>query len=456
MRRISVTDVTLREHGTMEFKEKVECIKALDRLKVDVTELAPVSCKADEIFVKTAASVVKNTVLSLAVALRDGGADEAWEAVKRAPAARLCVDVPVSSVQMEYVAHKKPQAMLEFVKETVARCREKCSDVEFCAQDATRADGEFLRTVIEAAIDAGAGTVSICDTAGVMTPDRFADFITALKRDIPALDGVRLGVKSDNALGLAGACAVAAVGAGIDCIKSSVTGAGAAPMRAVCGIIKAYGEELGIDTGITATEIDRVCARIDSVTGGRAVESEGTDDAAVYSASDGKDVIAHAAEKLGYELGDEDMQSVYDEFIRVTKNKEIGERELDAIIAAVALQVPAAYTLDDYVINSGNVITATATVHLTHDGEKKCGISAGDGPIDAAFRALESVTGRHCELEDFKIDAVTEGGEAIGRAVVKLRYAGRLCSGVGVSTDIVGAAIRAYIGAFNKIAYGEE
>ena len=126
-----------------------------------------------------------------------------------------------------------------------------------------------------------------------------------------------------------------------------------------------------------------------------------------------------------------------------------------AIVAASAMQVPAAYQLQSFVINSGNIITATASVRLERDGATIEGISFGDGPIDAAFKAIEQVTNRHYELEDFRLDAVTEGKEAIGRAIVKLRYDGRLYSGSGVSTDIIGAAIRAYLGAMNKIVYEE-
>ena len=119
------------------------------------------------------------------------------------------------------------------------------------------------------------------------------------------------------------------------------------------------------------------------------------------------------------------------------------------------MQVPAAYTLESFVINSGNIITATASLKLNYKDTVIEGISAGDGPIDAAFKAMESVTGRHFELESFLIDAITEGKEAIGRAIVKLRSDGRLYSGSGVSTDIIGASIRAYLGALNKIVYEE-
>ena len=159
---------------------------------------------------------------------------------------------------------------------------------------------------------------------------------------------------------------------------------------------------------------------------------------------------------MGYELSDEDNGKVYDEFKRVTDKKgTIGARELEAIIASTAMQVPSTYHLINYVVNSGNIISATANITLEKDGETLSGVSIGDGPIDAAFHAIEQIVGFHYELDDFQIQAVTKGREAIGSSLIRLRADGKLYSGNGVSTDIIGACIRAYINALNKIVYGE-
>ena len=119
------------------------------------------------------------------------------------------------------------------------------------------------------------------------------------------------------------------------------------------------------------------------------------------------------------------------------------------------MQVPVSYRLDNYVINSGNIITATANIMLDHNGEKIRGVGIGDGPIDAAFLAIEQIIGHHYELDDFQIQTVTEGRDAMGQALVKLRADGKVYSGNGISTDIIGASIRAYISALNKIVYDE-
>ena len=120
------------------------------------------------------------------------------------------------------------------------------------------------------------------------------------------------------------------------------------------------------------------------------------------------------------------------------------------------MQVPACYVLDTYVITAGNAVAATANLRLTRNGERLEGVCLGDGPIDAAFLAIEQITGRHYELDDFQIQSVTEGREAMGQTVVKLRSEGKVYSGRGISTDIVGASIQAYISALNKIVYEEE
>jgi len=162
-------------------------------------------------------------------------------------------------------------------------------------------------------------------------------------------------------------------------------------------------------------------------------------------------------ERLGYDLSEDDGAKVYEAFQLIAAKKEkVSQKELDAIVASAAMQVPASYLLDTYVITAGNTIAATAHLKLKKADALMEGASIGDGPIDAAFKAIESITGCHYELDDFQIQAVTEGREAMGQAVVKLRSGGKLYSGKGISTDIVGASIRAYISALNKIVYEEE
>ena len=462
MKKISITDITLRraaETGALGFKEKLEIAKCLHRVNISAIELAPLTdSKADSIFVKTLASLIRNTTLALPAGRTPESAERAWEALRTAARARLIVDVPVSSVQMEYIARKKPEKMLEEIDSQVRCCASLCTDVEFCATDASRADPDYLAQAVRTAIEAGAGSVCLCDTAGVFLPEEYKTFLTSLYERVPALKDVFVKVVCDDSVGLAAASAVNAVTVGAQGVKTCLIGSSAPHLRTICGIVSRKGDTLDLFTAVKTTELDRTLQRISGFLGKpeAAAGSAGSqDDTVTWDASDSISAIADGVHSLGYDLSEEELAKVYEEFLRLARKKPVSRKELDAIVAASAMQVPAAYTLESYVINSGNIITATASLKLAHEDAVIEGISAGDGPIDAAFKAMESVTGRHFELESFLIDAITEGKEAIGRAIVKLRSEGRLYSGSGVSTDIIGASIRAYLGALNKIVYEE-
>ena len=165
--------------------------------------------------------------------------------------------------------------------------------------------------------------------------------------------------------------------------------------------------------------------------------------------------MSRAVRALGYELSEEDTARVYEAFVQIAAKKPLTVRELEAIVATSAQQVPPTYRLVSYVITNGNLIAATAQVRLERDGTVLSGVCLGDGPIDAAFLAIEQIVGHHYELDEFQIQAVTEGREAMGSALVRLRDAGCLYSGNGLSTDIIGASIHAYLNALNKIVYQE-
>ena len=156
-----------------------------------------------------------------------------------------------------------------------------------------------------------------------------------------------------------------------------------------------------------------------------------------------------------YDLSEDDHAKVYEAFKALAKKKPVSNKELDAIVATSALQVTPAYKLINYVINSGNIIISSAQITLEKDEQEKNAIAIGDGPIDAAFNAIEQILGHHYELDDFQIQSVTEGREAVGSAIVRLRSNGKLYAGKGISTDIIGASIKAYINAINKIIFEE-
>ena len=259
---------------------------------------------------------------------------------------------------------------------------------------------------------------------------------------------------------MADASAVMAVAEGAGQIRAAAHTLAEASLPNVIRILTAKADSLGASIGVRATQLSRITSQIEWLcqtgkTATSAVESE--NDEIFLTAHDSEDAVASATAKLGYDLSDEDAQKVYAAFKQIASKKErVSFKELDAIVASSAMQVPSTYKLDTYVITSGNTISATAHIKLNKNGATVEGVYIGDGSIDAAFQAIEKITGCHYELDDFQLQAVTEGREAMGQTVVKLRSGGKVYSGRGISTDIVGAGIQAYLSALNKIIYEEE
>lgn len=463
MKKLVISDMTLNQANgayDLSFKEKIEIAKLLDRLNVSVVELAPFcGTKVDGVLIRTICSCVKNSVIALPVALTENGVAEAYDLVKNAKKPRLQISVPMSTVQMEYVCHKKPDKVLEMINMLVSNAKKLCSDVEFEAVDATRSDIEFLKNAVTTAISAGATTVTLCDNAGETTTEEFVDFVTQLKNDVAALSDVKIAVNASNELGMAVSTVLAAVKMGVDEIKTASCKCNVPSLESILRIIRARGDSLGVGVDVSLTEFQRASRQIVWICEGKAQGNGGSENGGeseeTFTLNEFADIntVSDTVVSLGYDLSEEDMQRVYEEFTRAASKKSISLRELDAIVASCAMQVPATYKLVSYVINCGNVISSTANVLLEKDGKSLAGVCIGDGPIDAAFLAIEQILGHHYELDDFRIQSVTEGREAIGNAIVKLKSDGKVYSGTGLSTDIVGASIRAYISAVNKIVF---
>ena len=462
MQNVRISDVTMKQAAegfSLSFKEKIELSKLLDKLNVDVIELEGIeNPRVGALRIKSICGAVGCTV-AVPVKLSEESIAATWNALKEAKKPRLQVCAPVSSVQMEYLYHKKPEAMKDAIVKAITTCKALCADVEFVAEDATRADFAYLVSVLDAALEAGADTVTLCDTAGTMLPAEFAAFIQDLYLELPKLSNAKTGVSCVNNLSMADACVIAAAAEGITEIKAAAYPLGSANLANVAKVLTAKGDAMGVSTGVSVTQLSRVIERITRMcqTGKTAVEDVQEDTGIYLTVHDDIAAVSKVVETMGYDLSEEDTQKVYEAFRQIADKKDkVSTKELDAIVASAAMQVPATYKLDTYVITSGNTISATAHIKLQKNGEPVEGVYIGDGSIDAAFKAIESITGCHYELDDFQLQAVTEGREAMGQTVVKLRANGKVYSGRGISTDIVGAGIAAYLSALNKIVYEEE
>ena len=457
--KINISDKTLSGKQNFSFKEKIEIARQLEKLGVNAIELPAIdNVKTDTLLIKTVASFVKNGVISVGAGYTAESLKNAVNSLATAVKPRIRVEVPVSTVGMEYTCHMKAPKMLETVTELIKVAKNHFDDVEFCAVDATRAEEDFLKDIIISAVGAGANTVTVSDNNAVMMPDDFGKFVAQIKSYIP--ENVSLSVSAENKNGLAAANGVSALKNGANGIKTDVTG-NEICLETAGNIIKNCGAVNDFESGLIYTVMHRILKQIGWIITNAKSETasvtvrDADESGIMLDKNDSKEAVQTAVLQLGYDLTEEDMVKVYEEFLRVAEKKNVGAKELDAVIASVALQVPPTYKLVSYVINSGNIITATAQITVEKDGKEIQGICLGDGPIDAAFLAVEQIVGHHYEWDDFQLQSVTEGKQALGSAIVKLRNNGKLYSGNGISTDILGAGVRAYINAVNKIVYEE-
>ena len=464
MRQILISDQTLFSPAAREagFRQKLEAARKLDHLGVTAVETPKLTQdEADLLLMRSLCSTVKRSALSCDAGWTMDGVQRAWEGVKGAAHPRLSVSMPLTSAQLEYVCHMKPPKALEAVRTLVAAAKEKCEDVEFVCEDVTRAERPYAMDAIRIAAEAGAGRITLCDSAGIALPDEMA----ALVRDARAAagDGAVLAVRCGNDLGLALACSVSALLAGADEVKTAFLWNSAASAAEIAQLLRSRGADLSLESTVDVTRVQRTADEISQILSqpesrqtpfdGHAW-ADGTEALLPAEASD--EVLSAAVRALGYELGEEDMQHVKEAVQRESKGKGLTRAELEALILSSSRQVPPTYRLKSYLVNSGNTIAPSAHVALDKGGETLSGLCAGDGPIDAAFLAIEQIIGSHFELDDFQISTITQNRASMGDALVRLRHNGKIYAGKGISTDIIGASIRAYLNALNKIAYEEK
>ncbi len=456
MRKINLTDVTISKTEGLSFKDKVEMAKIMDKLNFACVDLPIITnVQTDSLLNKTLATTLKEARLC-ADATDD--VEIAWESIKSAKRPILKVALPTSTVQMEYHSHVKPAKMIEVIDAKVKACKEKTVNVEFEALDATRAEFDFLKNAIATAIAAGATKITVCDTEGRMMPDEFGEFIAKIIAEFKDAEDVIFAVSVVNTLGLATACAFAAIKAGASEIKTDTS-----EIESIVDVIDKRGADLGISASIKSNKLKTGFknVKVEKQNGeAKEIAKPNVDVSNVdfaLSADDTQETVTKAAKTLGYNLTESEENNVYAAFKRVAVKKSVVDsKELDVIIATSAFTAPATYELVNYVINCGNIIKATANITLKYNGEELEGVATGDGPIDAAFTAINQIVGHEYELDDFQILTASVGSEAAGRAIIKLRAdSGKLYASDGISTDIIGASIHAYVDAINKIVYEE-
>ncbi|MBQ7340017.1 MAG: hypothetical protein IJW43_04095 [Clostridia bacterium] len=455
MKNIIVSDVTLRALSQTEqkltFREKLSIAESLDLVKVDALELPFVSdSKEEEVICRTISSSVKDAIVKISVGDSEESVEKAFKCIKGATKPCLQVIMPTSTTLMEYFYHLKSSAMLDKIALLTKTAKSYCENVEFVAVDAFRAEDGFVKSCAKVAVENGASAITLADTEGTALREQYENLIKEVKESVDAL----VFVEPSNKLSLGVSLSIDSIKAGADGIKTSSIG-DYVSVSQLANLFREKRFDLGAQVQLDITKTNTVFAEV-----GKNIEVENQENTKVSGVVEGiaslKDIV-EITKKLGYDLSDEDYGKVYEEFKRVTAKKEaIDIKEFEAIVASNAMQVSSTYHLVSFVVNSSNIISATANVVLEKDGEKLTGVSTGDGPIDAAFHAIEQIIGHHYELDDFQVQAVTKGRGAVGSSIIRLRANGKLYPGNGVSTDIIGACIRAYINAINKIVYEEK
>ncbi|MBR6921853.1 MAG: 2-isopropylmalate synthase [Clostridia bacterium] len=497
MRKIKIFDTTLRDGEqspgcSMNLQEKLDAAKQLKKLGVDIIEAGfAASSKGDFDAIAAIAKNVGGVVIcSLARCLKSD-IDAAAEALKEAEHPRIHVFIATSDIHMEHKLKMTPEQVLSAVKECVAYAKSKCSDVEFSAEDATRSDKDFLCEVLSAAIAAGATTVNIPDTVGYSTPAEMAELVLYVKAHTKGIENAVIAAHCHNDLGLAVANSLSALSAGAGQVECTVNGigerAGNAALEEVVMGIKVRGDVMGIYTDIDTTQIYRSSRLIYGITGDHAPKNKPVvgDNAFSHEAGIhqhgvlndrrtyeimkpediginrdnmalGKHSGRHAFEKrlieLGYNPAKEQLDRYFETFKELAdKKKDITDKDLEAI-ASEHTRGAAQYTLDRFAVQAGNRSTPTCVIRLIKDGVKFEDVAIGDGPVDAAYKAVDKII---CppphELYDYAIHSISGGKDALGEVTVKLKVEGGSVTGRGLSTDIIEASIIAYINAVNRL-----
>ncbi|MGI6495308.1 MAG: 2-isopropylmalate synthase [Kiritimatiellia bacterium] len=498
MRTIKVFDTTLRDGEqapgcSMHLKEKIEIAMALERLRVDVIEAGfAIASKGDFEAIRKICEVVKDsTVCSLARAVPKD-IDAAYESLRGARHARIHTFLATSPIHMQYKLKMSPEKVLTRIGDMVRHAKKYLPDVEFSAEDAMRSDKEFLARALEVAIAAGATTVNVPDTVGYATPTEMVDMLKYLADHVKGIENVTISVHCHNDLGLAVANSLAAVTAGAGQIECTVNGLGeragnAALEEIVMGLHtrKAFYQ---CETNIDTTQIYRSSKLVynllglptpinKAIVGANAFAHEAgihqhgvlanretyeimtpqsiglIKNEMVFGKHSGRHAVENRLNEMGYQLSKEEMDDLFDRFKDLAdKKKTVNDHDLEALAGRKLVETAGGFKLERFTVNCGNYVTSSAVVRLSHDDQMIEEGAIGDGPIAAAYNAIDKIIPAPPHLlEDYSIFSVTEGQDALGEVIVKIKAGDKSVIGRGLSTDIIEASIVAYVNGLNRL-----
>ena len=496
-KRIKIFDTTLRDGEqtpsvNLNIQEKLEIARQLEKLGVDVMEAGfAIASPGDFEAVKAVAGEVKNaTVASLCRAVPKD-IDRAWEAVKDAVSPRIHTFIATSDIHMKHKLKMDEQAVLEQAVEMVKYSKKYCSDVEFSAEDAGRSRPEFLYKIFEAVIAAGAICINIPDTVGYTTPVEFGALIKGVMDNVKGIEKIDVSVHCHNDLGMAVANTLAALENGATQAECTINGlgerAGNASLEEIVMALNTRKNYYQFEHGIDTTQIYRTSKLVSSLTGvlvqpNKAIvganafahesgihqhgilnekttyeimtpESIGlSKNKMVLGKLSGKHAFEEHLKEMGYALEKEAIAKAFEKFKELAdKKKVVLDDDIQALIEERVSQIPEVYELISFQTSSGNKLVSTATIALEKEGNTITEAATGDGPIDAAFNAIERAVAVSLTLEDYNLRAVTGGKDALGEVTVKVASNGNTVTGRGISTDVIEASIKSYMNAINRL-----
>lgn len=499
MKRIRIFDTTLRDGEqspgcSMNLTEKIEMARQLEKLGVDVIEAGfAIASPMDHKSVQTIAAAVSNcTVASLARCTK-GDIDAAWDAVKEAKHPRIHVFLATSDIHMEYKLKMTREQVLERISSMVAYAKSFCDDIEFSAEDASRSDRAFLAQCYTNAVAAGATTLNVPDTVGYSTPQEMAELITYLKEHVEGNENTDISVHCHDDLGMAVANTLACIKAGATQVECTVNGigerAGNASLEEIVMALHTRRDFYEAETGINTRQIYNSSKLLSNITGvpippSKAIvganafahESgihqhgvisnaqtyeimKSTDvgipqNTMVLGKHSGKHALREKLASMGYELDDQEMENVFARFKDLAdKKKNITGSDIEALVLHRRNAFIGTCKLLGHVVNTGHGVPNTSYIKLQRGDEVLEDVAIGTGPLDASFQAINRMLGMEdIRLESFSLNAVTDGEDAVGEAVVKLEDKnGATYTGTGLSTDIIESSIRAYVNGINKM-----
>ncbi|HIE51717.1 MAG TPA: 2-isopropylmalate synthase [Armatimonadetes bacterium] len=502
--RIYIFDTTLRDGeqspgASLNPPEKLQIAHQLARLKVDVIEAGfPISSPDDFAAVQAIAQEVRGPEICGLARVREEDIERAWEAVKHAERARIHTFIATSDIHTERKLRKSREEVLEMAVNGVQLARQLTAKhphatVEFSTEDAVRSDLGYLCAVIEAAIEAGADVINVPDTVGYAMPPQFRRIIEYIREHVPNIHQVILSVHCHNDLGLAVANSLAGIEAGVRQVECTINGlgerAGNASLEEIVMALKVRPDYYQVHTEIATAELYRTSQLVSKLTGlpvqpnkaivganafrhSAGIHQDGViKDSRTYEIMRPKDVGWPADEQrlplsprsgrhglqvrlqeLGYQVTEEELTRIYEHFLRVAdRKKQVFDEDLVAIVEEETSTVPEIFGLENLYVSTGTHTPPTATVCLNHEGSKIQDTACGDGAVDALYKAIDRITGVPLQLDDYRLRAVTEGQDAIGEAVVRVRDNGLTVVGRGTSTDVIEASAKAYLNALNKV-----